>query len=281
MIYLALAILSSTAVALVMRISGSRVQNRVGMLAANYAGCTALAALFAHGFLPQGEGSALVTGLSVLSGALYLGSFLLLQWNTRENGVVLSSTFMKLGVMVPTVMAVVVFHEAPKPLQTAGFLLALAAIVMIRPAGESGAAKNALALAALLIGGGMTDGMSKIFEAICRPELKEYFLVLTFACALLLCAVLMGVNAARAGRFRMTPVDAAFGLLIGVPNYFSSRFLLLSLSSVPASVAYPTYSVATIVLVTLAGVAFFKEKLTRRQCAALGVILVSLAMLNL
>jgi len=40
---------------------------------------------------------------------LYLGSFMLLRWNIRKNGVVLPATFMKLGVLVPTVLSVTVF----------------------------------------------------------------------------------------------------------------------------------------------------------------------------
>ena len=46
-------------------------------------------------------------------------------------------------------------------------------------------------------------------------------------------------------------------------------------------IAYPSFSVGTIVLVTLVGVLCFKEKLSRRKLIALGVILVSLALLNL
>ena len=75
--------------------------------------------------------------------------------------------------------------------------------------------------------------------------------------------------------------DLLFGLLIGAPNYFSSRFLLLSLNDVPAVIAYPTYSVGTIVLIALLGVWLFHERLSRRQTLAMGMILAALALLNL
>ena len=80
---------------------------------------------------------------------------------------------------------------------------------------------------------------------------------------------------------RLCPADVLFGLLIGIPNYFSARFLLLSLSSVPAVAAYPTYSVGTIVLITLVGVLLFRERISRRQALALLMILAALALLNL
>jgi len=46
-------------------------------------------------------------------------------------------------------------------------------------------------------------------------------------------------------------------------------------------VVYPTYSVATIVLVTLAGVVFFRERLGKRQWIGLAAILVALVLLNI
>ena len=42
-----------------------------------------------------------------------------------------------------------------------------------------------------------------------------------------------------------------------------------------------TYSVGTIVLIALVGKVFFKERLSRRQIAAMGVILAALVLLNL
>ena len=72
-----------------------------------------------------------------------------------------------------------------------------------------------------------------------------------------------------------------YGALIGIPNFFSSKFLIAALKDVPAVIAYPTYSVATILIVTLAGVFIFKETLSKRQWYALIAILVALVLLNI
>ena len=120
------------------------------------------------------------------------------------------------------------------------------------------------------------DGMSKIFEEMGVSSLKSQYLLCTFATAMILCTALCAAK-----KQRLTAVDALFGLAIGVPNYFSTKFLLWSLGAVPAVVAYPTYSVGTIVMVTLAGVMLFREKLSRRKLIALGVIIAALALLNL
>lgn len=278
MIYLALAIVSSMLVSVTMRLSERRVHNNISMLAMNYLMCTALSAVFAGtaDFFPRAEGIGFACLLGVVSGALYLGSFMLLQWNIRVNGVVLPATFMKLGVLVPTVLSIVLFHEQPKLMQLLGMAGAVCAILLIGLDKGQSRARSSAGLVALLLGGGITDAMSKFYEEWGTAALENHFLLYTFAVALLLCALL-----AIARGQRLTLADAGFGLLIGVPNYFSARFLLLSLSSVPAVAAYPTYSVGTIVLVTLLGALLFSERLSRRQQAAMGLILVSLVLLNI
>ena len=54
-----------------------------------------------------------------------------------------------------------------------------------------------------------------------------------------------------------------------------------ALAAVPAVIAYPTFSVATIVAVTLVGVGLFGERLGRRQWAAVLIILAALVLLNI
>ena len=70
-------------------------------------------------------------------------------------------------------------------------------------------------------------------------------------------------------------------MLIGIPNYFSARFLLLALGSVDAVLAYPMYSVATIIVITLAGILAFHEQLSRKKAVALAMIVVAVCLLNM
>jgi len=75
--------------------------------------------------------------------------------------------------------------------------------------------------------------------------------------------------------------ELLYGALVGIPNFFSAKFLLGALEALPAVIVYPTYSVATILAVTLAGVFFFRERLTVRRWIAMGGILAALVMLNI
>ena len=278
MVYFLLAVLSSVLVSVTMRLSQNRIRNNLSMLACNYVACAVLAVLFSGtaDLLPNAEGLPYAMVLGVVSGLLYLAGFLLLQWNIRKNGVALPATFMKLGVLVPTVLSVVLFGEKPSVLQVLGIVLAVAAILLIQSEKGHGKAASGIGLILLLLSGGTADVTSKFFEFWGNPALKDHYLFYTFAVATLVCIVICVIK-----RQSLLPVDVTFGLIVGIPNYFSARFLLLALQKLPAIFVFPGFSVGTIVAVTAVGALCFKERLTRRQLIAMGVILISLVLLNL
>ena len=280
MVNLVLAILCSSLITVLMRVSEKYRKNDLSMLAMNYLMCSVFGWMFTGSSLTmsaEATAGAVTTAVAmgVVTGVLYLAGFMLLQWNITKNGVVLPSTFMKLGVLVPTILAIAVFGEAPKATQLLGIAAAVCAIFMIQGGGKQEIGSVA-GLVVLLVVGGVADSMVKIYEEVGDVALKNHYLLCTFGVSLALCAALCVVK-----KQKLTAADALFGLAIGVPNYFSSWFLLRSLASVPAVVAYPTFSVGTIILVAAAGMLLFREKISKRKAAALGVILVSLALLNL
>ncbi len=277
MLFLILSIVSSTLITVFMRLSEGKSKNEISLLSMNYLSCSLLSYLFMKDkmLFPKEEGLSTVLLLGVIGGILYLASFLLLKWNVRKNGVTLPATFMKLGVLVPTVLAAVIFKETLRLTTVFGILLALVAILLLKEK-SSEKAQNTFGLILILAGGGMADAMSKIFEETAPQNFSNHFLFYIFFVALALCIVLVIVK-----RQKYRPYDIAFGLLIGIPNYFSSRFLLLSLRDIPAVVAYPTFSAGTIILVAVCGKMLFRESFTKKKLIALSVILVSLALLNL
>ena len=278
MLSLVLAVLCSTAIALVMRVSTDRVQSNVGLLVMNYLTCFVIAVAFTGvgSLFTTEQGRLAALGLGGAQGVLYLAAFLLLQLNIRKNGVVLSAIFQRLGLLVPMVVAVFLFGEIPETMQIIGFCVAVLAIVLINLEKEQTVMQFKLGLLLILLTGGTADVMAKLYEEWGNPALAPQFLLHTFGVALVLSVVLLLWKKERAGL-----KELLYGAAVGVPNYFCAKFLLASLETVPAVIVYPTFSVATILLVTLAGVVLFKEKLGKRQWAAVAIILLALVLLNL
>ena len=277
MISLSLGILTSAMVAISMRIAQPRVNYPTGFLAVNYIVCSLFALVLSTPELRTISVSHLSVpvGLGVLNGIVYLTGFLMMQWNIRHNGVVLSSAFMKLGILVPTLLSVVWFHEVPTVLQVIGFLVAIAAIITINFQKDLKFSRSSWLLLVLLILGGTGDGLSKVYEVYGDPAYKNFFLFFTFFCALILCALLLVYKKERIGW-----KELAYGTLLGIPNYLSTFFLLKSLSTVPAVIAFPTYSVGVILVVCLTGVLLFRERLNRRQVIGGLMICAALILLN-
>lgn len=278
MLNLILAICSSALIAVIMRLSSHRAKAGKTMLAANYLICLLLAAVYS-GFqrlFPNTDTLPTALGLGILNGALYLGGFVLMQQNVKKNGVVLSSIFTKLGLLVPILLSVFLFGEVPTWLQVAGFVVAIAAIVLINLQKGSKSTASVGSLLLLLLVTGSADAMSKIFEEVGDPALSDPFLFYTFAVAFLLCVVLVIVS-----KEKPDLTSVLFGIVIGIPNFFSAKFLLAALQSVPAVIAYPTFNVATLMLITLAGLLLFRERLKAHQWVALGMIAGALVLLNI
>lgn len=279
MIDLVLAIASSAMVSIGMRISEKHVRNTMAMFTANYAICLMVSRLYMGDIrlFAVESGTWTAVGLGIVSGVLYLVNFVLLQRNIRDSGVVLSSASMKLGaVLIPVMAAVLLFHERIKGPQLLGVGFAVAAILLTnieKDGVRNGGPKGGLFV--LLLVSGLTDTMANIYDKTGVAALKNHYLFYTFLVALFL-ALMMALRK----KTRVMPTDVLYGLLIGIPNYYSARFLLAALGEVPAVIVYPIYSVGTIIAITLVGLAVFHEKLSRRKAGALVLIVVALMLLN-
>lgn len=277
MLYLILAIVSSSLVSIVMRVSGKYIKGNLGMLATNYVICVMMAAFYSglDNLVPKVDGIGFTLGLGACTGFLYLAGLALTQLNIKKNGVVLSTIFQKLGLIVQVLLSIVIFGERPKMLQVAGIIICIIAVILINFEKEQTVISFKFGLILTLLVSGFCDGMSKVHEELGNSALSEQFLLYVFGTALVLAVILIFAKKESVGL-----QDIGFGVLLGVPNYFSCRFLLMALDSVPAVIAFPTFSVSAVVIVTLTGLFAFKEKLSKKQWIALGIILVALVMLN-
>ena len=104
---------SSALISIIMRLGESRIQNNISTLAVNYAVCLLLSLVYSagSGALATAVSDRMVIILGLISGFFYFGSFALYQYNIFRNGVLMTAAFMKLGVLVPVLLAVIAFGE--------------------------------------------------------------------------------------------------------------------------------------------------------------------------
>lgn len=286
MLYLILAVLLSSSISLIMRAGEKHVKNNFAMFLANYIICASIAGTF---LLTSGnsielgaKGFILAVCLGAVGGILFLSSFVFMKYNIERNGVMLSTVFMKLGVLVPSLMAVVIFRESPTAWQIIGFVIAIAAIIIIylepkqADGTKSGVNDSIVYLIALLLLSGLAESLANIYDKLGTEEMRDLYMFCIFACAAILSGLILIIK-----RQPVCWKDLLFGVLIGIPNYFCTRFLLLALTSVPAVVTYPVYNIGAIIIVGIIGALLFKEKLNIRKAIGFGLIMAALVFLNI
>lgn len=280
MVYLLLAIISSALVSVGMRLSGKHVRSNMVMFTANYAICLTISLLYTDRaqFFDVASGMIWAAALGIISGFLYLASFILFQKNIRLNGVILSSAAMKLGgVLIPVIAAVTLFREELGWVRFVGVAVAVAAVVLINIE-KGGVDKGGKRhwLVALLVGSGLSDVMANVYDKTGAAAFKNHYLVFTFLAAMVISFAMALIRKEAPAR-----PDILCGILVGIPNYFSARFLLLALGEVAAVITYPVFSVGTIIAITTVSVLAFREKLTGQKKCALVLILAALVLLNI
>lgn len=284
-IYLIIAILSSASMAVVLKIFRKQEGNRYGILLGNYLTCVILSFLLQ----PKSGDMFRVSGVTwlcgIAAGFLFVAGLVGMQSSVRKNGAILTSAFSKLGLIIPLLVSILFFEEQVRLIQLPGILLVFAAFILISfdsngtLSGESGRVYPLLLIAVLIFCGG-GDAMAKVYEEV-GPRAKDgmYFLIL-FATAAVLTFGLLLFEKRKSGK-RLIWKEFAAGILVGIPNYFSSALLLKALTGLPAFVVYPCFSAGTLLIVTLVAAPIFKERPGTKTWIGLGLILAALVLLNI
>ena len=164
-------------------------------------------------------------------------------------------------------------------MQWAGIFLALISILLAsidfsHPSGILTGFQPVLLILFLTVG--LSEFSNKVYQKYGVLEMKSLFLFFVFTTALLISG---WKTFSSKKKIRVSHVLT--GIAVGIPNYFASFFLILSLSKLKTAVVFPVYSAGTIVLISLAGWLFFKEKLKTRERIAVGLTVSALVLVNI
>ncbi len=299
--WLFLAIISSAAIALVFKHSELNGLNRLVVTCSNYLTAMALAliAILIEG-LPALEGETLTTELhavtttadavfspmasaqwavliGIMAGTVFYTGFIVYQISVKNHGVGLAGAFGRMGVLVPMLFSLLVWTELPTPIQWVGIVLAMVAISIVNvPRDQSWKEALRPSLLGLFLLAGFAEFSHAIFQKYAVPELKNVFLLSTFGWASLISIVAVMWKGKGASKR-----DWLTGIAVGLPNFFSSYFLVRALLQVPSSVAFPLFSAGAIVLIMVGGYVIFHERLKPVEKVSIGLTILAVVLINL
>jgi len=293
-IELIFAALSSASMAIVLKCFRKQEGNRYGVLLGNYLTCMLLSFLLLSekDIILHLDITTVICGIA--GGILFVAGLVSMQSSIRINGAILTSAFSKLGLVVPLLISVIFLGESIRALQIPGILMILVSFWLISTDPEAGgnpgtgsapeAAGNIrvhpLLLLIVLLSCGGGDAMAKLFDHFGQRSRDSLYFLILFTVAAVITLILLLAEQHKTGK-KVSVKEFMAGILVGIPNYFSSFLLLKALNGLPAFIVYPCFSAGTLLLVTLAGTAIFHERPGKRTWAGLAIIAASLVLLNL
>ncbi len=275
---LLLTIAANIAMIFVMRHSESHSGNRYAVTVFNYMTGVAVTLLLMGGRLPDlaSEGVGFALGLSLFNAACMVSCMLLVQFSILKNGAPLSTTFNRLGILIPTVLSILLFREKPGLFQAAGLGLAVFAIVYLGGKRESDTRiASPAGLFLIFLIGGLIDFNSKVYNMFGSPELQKLYVLGTFIFSLGMSAVLLLIK-----NRSVTRRDVLCGVLVGLPNQLVSYCMVRAAAVLPAYIVFPVYSSMVILGVNLINFLVFREKPGRRELYGTAIIALAVVLIS-
>ena len=273
MIYLIAAIYANLCMTFLMRYSEHHNGNCYALNIWNYLAGSLISLLLLQDKSLIWSGNAVTWGAGIVNGIGFLAALVLLQISIRRNGAPLTTTFNRLGILIPTILSIFLFDEIPQIIQIAGLLLCIFAM----NSGDSSERPDFnIGLILVFLLGGTLDTISKIFSRYNNADSQTCFVLYTFLAAFVISILLFFKKEPR-----MSLQDALIGIGVGIPNQLCTLFLLRAASKLPAYIVYPTYSASLILLVNIINYLVFRETLNKRQYIATGIIGLGVVLINL
>lgn len=278
MIWLLPAAGCSILIALILKVNEVRGGSRILLAGANYLVASLLSLALLGGRIPRPD--AVTLGIGSVLGINFVLGFLLLMAGIARGPLAIPVTVMRLSVAVPIGASIVIWGEHPGGVQWTGIALGMIAIVLFgwglsKPGASAGRGGGYwIFIVSLFLVMGIADLLLKAFRELSPGTERLLFTWILFTVSAVFTWILVWVR-----RIPFTRGTFLLGLALGVPNLFSTFFMLTALQSVPASIAFPFVNLTVILGSALLGLLAWKERL--RGLALVGLVVAAVALVLL
>ena len=222
---------------------------------------------------------------AVLLGVLFIVVFNLIALTSQKLGVSTASVATKMSLIIPVILSILLHGERIDLAKIVGVVLALAAVFLASHKPDEAIENRKIGYlpALVFLGSGIIDASLNYMEET-RVNESEFplFSAVIFASAGLF-GILFSVSRKKLDYQKPRLKDIVGGIALGVPNFFAVYFLLQALQNqnLTSVALFTINNVSVVLLTTLIGIFFFKERLSSKNkigvlLAALSIILVGL-----
>lgn len=215
----------------------------------------------------------------LLVGVLFIGNFLMYSKSVDANGVGVTIAAMRVSLLVPVLLSLYLYRESITVATVCGIVLVIGALLLLVPKKKKikVAGMNAGWLLLLIFFvAGFADASLKVYEEDFSLQFNELiFMSLVFGSAFLIGACAIAVRKSR----MITPKEVAMGCLIGIPNLYSSVFLIYALTDIDGAIAYPMVNALNVAAGTALGYYFWNDEISGWQWLGLGIAIIAIILL--
>lgn len=218
-------------------------------------------------------------------GILFISIFNVMALTAQKNGLSVASVASKMSVAIPIIFGLYAYNETLNLQKSIGIILALVAVYLASIKAKKASKlslKNFSLPLLLFLGSGVIDASIKYIETTYLPDNGiPVFSATVFLIAGLIGIVLLGLKTLKTG-FNFSYKSLIGGVVLGVVNYYSIYMLLkaLNIPNFESSTIFTVNNVAVVMLSTLVGLFFFKERLSLKNWLGIGVAIISIVLVT-
>jgi drug/metabolite transporter (DMT)-like permease len=203
---------------------------------------------------------------SMIIGALFIIIFNFYAFGIQKAGVAVTTVANRMSLIIPVCAALILYPEENTftLLKGIAFFLALTGIYLSSTkGGKLSFDKKYLWLIILVfVGQGISDSIFNDFAQKFPNEGNYlFFMVLFFMASISGILILSGRSIRTRSPLQLKSIF--WGVIFGIPNFFSLVFLLKALGSISSSIVFPIVGMGVVISSSLIGLLLFQEKLTR------------------
>ena len=277
MIWLIASILFSSLIFAIFKIFNKYEVNNLEAIIVNYLVASILG-FFLFGNTPsisQLNSSFGITALII--GFLFITLFNVMAKVTQQNGVSVASVSNKMSVIIPVIVAILIYQDSYSFLKILGILLALLGIYLVTLK-EKNTIKVSWVLPLILFAGsGLLDATLNFAEAkVVDSNQLGLFTPTAFAIA-----AIFGIVYLLYKKQIPSKKSLLFGLVLGIPNYFSIYILLKALegSGLESSIVFPINNMGVVLVSTLISLIWFGEKLSIKNYIGVAISILAISLI--
>ena len=281
MIFLILAIITSTLVAVTIKLFDKFNVDAFQAIGINYMVCIIAGILFYKGKID----SNIIINYPWMKYAIMLGFGFIAMFNvfaisTSKIGVALSSVSSKMSVVIPVYFGILLYHDKFDVFKIAGFIFTILAFYFIFKKEKAVPFRPLYFILPLLLftGNGFNDTMQTFCQRTyaMNNDMILLFMTIIYSTALLI-GIIIFTYRSIFHEYKINSTNIIAGIILGVFNFTTTFYFLKSVGYFQSTFVFPIFNVSLVSFSTLIGVAFFKERL--RRINWVGIVLAILAII--